>query len=324
MSGWPPPLPEPVGEAPEAALPEAAPESVAEAGEKNGQRKRRRRRGGKRDDKATAEDPAAVAASDPDGEVGPLAAADDSAAAATELPAQETIAFPATDASADGQAPLAGMEQESPDKQAGAEDAGQPASDEDDPDRPRRRGRRGGRRRRKTDDDAAPAEAAASEAPAALPEQPAETPSRTYRGPTPANPFAGQGFDVFEAMEQAEERRAADAALMATQPAPEAAPETVPEAPPREDQPVTPGAPAELADATEAETATRYVGPLPTGVHYDPSIAGPAAPPAEAGQADALTTDLPETRTATIQIVAPILIGATESAGERKRGWWRR
>jgi ribonuclease E len=67
---------------------------------------------------------------------------------------------------------------------------------DDDP-RNRRRGRRGGRRRRRDSDDGelSPLAEPGAEQPDLLP---------IYAGPTPANPFGGQGFDIFDVLEQAE------------------------------------------------------------------------------------------------------------------------
>jgi ribonuclease E len=74
-----------------------------------------------------------------------------------------------------------------------------------------KRGRRGGRRRRKPGEEEAEAPSPAVE--------PAAPSFPVYVGPTPADPFALVGMDIFEAIEQAELRPAA-----AHQPEPEAGP----------------------------------------------------------------------------------------------------
>ena len=311
----------------------AQPVEAAEAMDKNGQRRRRRRRG-KRDDKAatdtiTAETAGEAGTETPIGTVPGAEAAEQPAA-----PSQEAMAFLEPGALSEGGIPTdAGEPEAAPadavvaGQDASGPDAGQPAAEDDDPDRPRRRGRRGGRRRRKSDEDAAPAEAAGTATPPPPAEQDPAQAARSYRGPTPADPFAGQGFDVFEAMEQAEERRAADAALMATQPAEEAAPGEGQAGPldgvedSRETQPeYTPEShdkePSPVATAGNGQAAPDP-GPVPTGVHYDPSIAGPAAPPAEAAP-------VPPSAPPSAAVIVPILIGAIEADGQRKRGWWKR
>jgi ribonuclease E len=67
---------------------------------------------------------------------------------------------------------------------------------DDDP-RGRRRGRRGGRRRRREagEGELSPVAELGAEQPEILPH---------YSGPTPANPFGGQAFDIFDVLEQAE------------------------------------------------------------------------------------------------------------------------
>jgi len=76
----------------------------------------------------------------------------------------------------------------------GVPEHGEPAGEDD---ARRRRGRRGGRRRRRE-----PGEAEGS--PFAIPgvEQPDLPP--VYIGPTPANPFGGHAFDIFDVLEQVE------------------------------------------------------------------------------------------------------------------------
>jgi ribonuclease E len=183
-------------------------------------RRRRRRRGGRRED-GVPPAPGTDAADDK-----PVEAAQPQDAVAEEEGAA-TEAEPA---------PRAG--------------APEPGTDENGEPRRRRRGRRGGRRRRREDGSEAgptePAEAEADEAPATedLPEpasdviEDAPAPVSRWSGPTPADPFGGNTYSLFDAMEAAEvaaERAAMRPAAPPAQaePAPQPAPEpVVAEAPP--------------------------------------------------------------------------------------------
>src|SRR6202020_3111963 len=97
------------------------------------------------------------------------------------------------------------------------------AGTDDDP-RNRRRGRRGGRRRRREGDgELSPFAVPGAEQPELLP---------VYAGPTPADPFGGRAFDIFDVMDQVERQaeamppaRSATAAEIVNAGAPEPAPE---------------------------------------------------------------------------------------------------
>ena len=97
----------------------------------------------------------------------------------------------------------------------GVPEHSEPVSDED---ARRRRGRRGGRRRRREPGDG---EGSPFAAPGA--EQP-DLPA-VYIGPTPADPFGGQAFDIFDVLEQAEA-----SASVRQEPAVAAARQSLPEA----------------------------------------------------------------------------------------------
>ena len=185
------------------------PGETAEEREQRGKRRRRRRRGGGRRDEVTADD-----ASLPVLEA-PVAEAEvphefDAVLAVGEAVAEE---LPAGDG--DG----GGMDA------AVIADAAQA----EDSERAKRRGRRGGRRRRR-DGETGTAEDGAEDAPAAAAPAyaaPAYAPP-VYSGPTPADPFGGgAAFDIFDAIEQAEQQRALAAfapqvpAAAAVQPEPE-------------------------------------------------------------------------------------------------------
>jgi ribonuclease E len=150
-----------------------------------------------------------------------------------------------------------------------------PTPAEDDGRGNRRRGRRG-RSRRPRGDDTLPEVAAPG---AEQPDLPA------YAGPTPANPFGGQAFDIFDVLEQAEAQAAAAATPAAALPVviePEATPEPV-------------------ADTAPEPEATAMLPPEPEG----PAPANDAVPLEPATQ--------------------PVLLGMDDAPPtERKRGWWRR
>jgi ribonuclease E len=174
---------------------------------------------------------------------------------------------------------------EQPDIDAAALDAPPPV---------RSRRRRGGRRR--------PAEESVAPAPA-------ETPA-PYVGPTPADPFGGVTYDIFDMMEDE------PVAPPAPPPAPAAAAPATGEAPPT--------APAANAAAPIVEPL--IVEPLndeppflaPPPAAAEPAEAAPAAPAASVAEEPA-----PEAPPA--PVIQPIVIGAEEPpAAERKRGWWRR
>ncbi|HEY1411858.1 MAG TPA: hypothetical protein VGF36_06935, partial [Rhodopila sp.] len=171
-----------------------------------------------------------------------------------------------------------------------------------------------------------------------------------YAGPTPADPFGGRAFDIFDVMDQVE--RAAEA-----QPVPRAAPaEGVannalpePEATPPEPVAVAPAeheAPAGDGNAQEAAESERAIvaDPVaeaaaePVAPRPNPEIVNIAAPepmgeampangedqapvPANDTSAEIAHPEPPPPEPA----IKPILIGTGgEQPVERKRGWWRR
>jgi len=164
-------------------------------------------------------------------------------------------------------------------------------SDEDDA-RNRRRGRRGGRRRRREDEEALPALA---EPGAQQPELPP-----LYVGPTPANPFGGSTFDIFDALEQAEEQEK-------PAPAPTVTPLPIVAGPPPAVEPVDDIEPVPEA-TTPGEASTE-----PSAEALPISESSPPEPPAPANDRDAEPA------------VGPIVIGTEDTPPvEKKRGWWRR
>jgi ribonuclease E len=280
-------------------------------------RRRRRRRGNRRDEAQGEQDAAANGSAETGAEQAPSeqfpvgqtqtgqtqSEQADGAAVFTPEPANDV-------APAESTSPAEGT---APGTDAPSTDA---PSEEEDP-RNRRRGRRGGRRRRRDEGELSPYAEPGAEQPELLP---------AYAGPTPADPFGGRAFDIFDVMDQVE--RAHEAASI----------------------------PTTQAGRTEGEIVNRGA-PEPDSVahepvtHHDPAQDTPdsdtkpsAAVPDVSGQAEIVNTGAPEvavrsdTTEATVEeaavepepapaepAVKPILIGAgDEPPAERKRGWWRR
>jgi ribonuclease E len=177
--------------------------------------------------------------------------------------------------------------------------------------RARRRGRRGGRRRRQ---DGVDGEMPSHAEPGA--DQP-DLPSQIYTGPTPANPFGGHAFDIFDVLDRTEPEAAhaapaAEAPEPAVERSPEAAPAVMAEAEPPSDAdhalvdaPTEPMPPPEAADHPAPEPARE---PVFAPAHAEPVI-----------EAAASNTNEPE------PAVRPILIGESDAPiAQKKRGWWRR
>jgi ribonuclease E len=230
-------------------------------------RRRRRRRGGRRED-GPAPAPAAEAAS--------------------EAPAE---AAPPQDVADD--------EDDSTDPAAGAGPT-EPGTDENGEPRRRRRGRRGGRRRRREDggeagatgpataetDDMQASDDAAAPAPDVTEDAPA--PASRWSGPTPADPFGGNTYSLFDAMEAAE----VAAERAATRPA----------APPAQGEPAPPAAPEPMA-----------------------AEAPPAAPPEPTVQAAPPAPEPPAPEPPPAPVIQPILVGTQDDPdAPKRRGWWRR
>ncbi len=190
----------------------------------------------------------------------------------------------------------------------------------DDDGKGRRRGRRGGRRRRREGDELSPL----AEPGADQPELPP-----VYTGPTPANPFGGQVFDIFDVMDQVER----DAAARASTP-----PKPEPQAPAPVAAPVgawaqaeTPAVVAEpepvaaVAQPAEVAPVAAIGEPAPAApVAPEPVAAEPAAPEPVAPEPSAPEPAAAEPASAE-PLVKPIVIGQDVTApAERKRGWWRR
>ena len=213
---------------------------------------------------------------------------------------------------------------------------------EDDP-RNRRRGRRGGRRRRRDGE--------GEISPFAVPgaEQPELPP--VYAGPTPADPFGGGAFDIFDVMDQVERQaEAAPAGRVgafeeienAAGPEPESTPAEVepvpiaeagppahePESIPAEIEP-TPVAeadqtPAELEPAPEPEPP-KVVSDIQNATAPEPSPEPLTVAHAPVAPTPANDVAPPDEEPPPVPAILPILVGAgDEPPAEKKRGWWRR
>ena len=248
------------GEAGETGEATAEGGETAEEAERRRPRRRRRRRGGRREE--------------------PLAATSEPAVPGDAI-ASEVAGAEAVEAHIQGVPEHA--EAVGEDASPGSPGDARPQSGDGDR---LRRGRRGGRRRRP---DGADGEMPPHAAPGA--DQPDMSP--VYSGPTPANPFGGDGFDIFDVMDRAEAIAAA---------------------------PVRSAAPAEAAEAVAeplaepAPEATAMAGPL--AVEPETGVSEPPAP---------ATETVTDSRVEPEPLIKPIVIGADEApVAEKKRGWWRR
>ncbi len=264
---------------------------TAEETERRRKRRRRRRRGGRREDQHVSN--VAEMASNAV-EATPVAAdaSDVPAAGVVEPDSGEVV-------------PLVPQ----------AADAAAAAAEEEA--RGRRRGRRGGRRRRREDGELSPYAEPGAEQPELPP---------VYAGPTPADPFGGRAFDIFDVMDQVE-RAAANTPssrfVEAADTRPEhAAEEIVNASAPEPDavaaEPVAGEAAAPAVLATLAEVEIVNTGAADVAVEPVAALTGaPRAPDPEPVAAEPEPSPEP--------LVKPILIGAgVEAPVERKRGWWRR
>jgi ribonuclease E len=167
----------------------------------------------------------------------------------------------------------------------------------------RRRGRRGGRRRRHDGNGEMPPHAA----PGA--DQPDLPP--VYSGPTPANPFGGQTFDIFDVLEQAE---AATPVFAAAAPEVERAdpvilvdPEMATHDEPTHDEPTHEEPGPVLVEPEPVQVEPPRAEPEPVAAEPEPE---PAPAANDAAQAP---------------VIQPIVIGGEQDVVvEKKRGWWRR
>ena len=187
---------EPAGEQTE----EARAAAKGEAEEAERRRKRRRRRRGRREDTpgGSAEDENGDQNGESADTASPFGETDDAVVAA----GNDVTGTDTPPASADADTFYADtsvvVPTESGTTEAGATEpsATEETAETEDEARNRRRGRRGGRRRRREPDgEISPLGLPGAEQPDLLP---------VYTGPTPANPFGNQAFDIFDVIDQVE------------------------------------------------------------------------------------------------------------------------
>ncbi len=270
-----------------ASDPDAVPGETAEEGERRRKRRRRRRGRGRRDEAGAT--PLPNGAEQPDIHDPAFAAAPDettpqfTAPADSEAPnSVEPISVGPLSAGPLSAEPNAAEMPPSADTPPvpGHDEAGEAAAETEAEHAPKRR--RGGRRRKPRAEDA--------ESPA-LPlngAEPTYAPApyvSAYVGPTPADPFSAGHLDIFDVLDQHENRHVQTAVA----------------------QPYAPVPPAPMAPA-----------PVPH------SVAPPAdIPPAAVAEAAAPAPAEEPEGPASAPVIQPVLVGAAEPA-ERKRGWWRR
>ena len=280
----------------------------ADSAERRG-RRRRRRRGGRREEGAmasTSVDTGAELSDDgsSEKETGESEAVDD-----------ETVSVPS---------------------EAAAETA--PAVDPEEGER-RRRGRRGGRRRRRDGSDAessapassddesyvqpaapmAPTYTAPAYAPAAY-TPPTYAPQAyaapTYEGPTPANPFGGaSAFDIFDAIEQAEEQR-----LTQRKPVPQSAAELTREPEPAPEPEIASEPMMSPAEVVSSMAAAPVAEPAPAPAPQPVLQRAPEPAPQSVLQ----QAPEPVVEAVAGPVIQPTLISGEAEPVDKKRGWWRR
>ena len=295
-----------------AADPGAVPGETAEEADNRRRKRRRRRRGGRREDAPSTPgvDPASL--DQPD--ISPVLTS-------------PVIAETAEPASAGAEPSPA--EEGAPEEAVTSEAAASEMAGEDDG-RGRRRGRRGGRRRRREpgEGDSAVAESGGDE-PSSF-DAPASAPAYTYNGPTPADPFGGQVFDIFDIMDEpASPPAPAPTPVAEHVPAPEIAAAEATPAPMAED-PVTIVHAEPVADHHfEPEPVHHFEAgaippdePEPIQIAEAPPAVLDEEPPLANGHA-VLPVPEPEPAPINTAVPPPVLIGSTP-ATEKKRGWWRR
>ncbi len=279
----------------------AAAPVAAEAGEtaEAGAKRRRRRRGRKRDEGGeTAADDATGDIQAGDGEAGVVEAGVVDAGPELMI---GTAAGGLSEAPEMGLAVLGAQPEAVAIVPTEAASMSTEAGDEEAP-KGRRRGRRGGRRKPREEDGLAEP---AVEAPVA------------YSGPTPADPFAGQGFDVFDVIEQAEQREA----MLARMPAPSPGAEPVSDARSQ----TMPMAPAEAAPVAESPAPAHHPASVAEveASYADPLAAEAARGEAPAPEEDEVIEEPVAEAPAPRPELQPMLIGDLPQT-EKKRGWWRR
>ena len=149
-----------------------------------------------------------------------------------------------------------------------------------------------------------------------------------YSGPTPADPFGGHTFDIFDVLEQAEDvtphvaaanavvEPAVTSVSVTTEPEPARAAASEVAAP--EPEPASAIVLAE-PEPTQAEAAGPEPAPAIVLAEPEPTPAAPEPLPPEPEPVVAANDIAPE------PTIKPIIIGGEQDVVlEKKRGWWRR
>ncbi len=327
------------------------PGETVEEGEQRSKRRRRRRRGGRRED--GTEDVAAASTSAVETNSEPATAVEPEASPAemaspSEIPAADQADTPAAEHADAPMVESAVMEAltaapTEDDAPAVAEAAAPETADAaaDEAERTKRRGRRGGRRRRRepgeADAAASTSEAAPAEPGIAASVVPAYV-TPAYAGPTPANPFGGSSaFDIFDAIEQAEQERALAATMSPRRtvepvaPEPAGAEPSVSEAPvpPEQDEPepVIAEPVALVAETVSLADPDPIAEPPVQQAPAEPEPTPEPVPMSEQPvheQPQAEPDVEPASQPFVAPLIAPTLIDGTASPAEKRRGWWRR
>ncbi len=311
------------------------PGETAEEGEQRSGRRRRRRRGGRREDgvdgaAAASAGAATEAHGEPNGSLVPPPEAGGHPAEGFAAHVPETVPgdnIPAADMAAPPADEVAALSASEPVETSASETAEAEAAEDagDDAERGKRRGRRGGRRRRRDPGDvqAPPLAADPAQADAGVPERVAPA----YAGPTPANPFGGgTAFDIFDAIEQAEQERAlATTAAARRPPEPTASFLAAEDGPAAEPEPVI-AEPVAMAPETvslgEPDPAIDSIAAEPGRDALPDTVPIPAS---RAAEPVAETTDAePAPEPVGGPLIIPTLIDGNASPAEKRRGWWRR
>ena len=140
-----------------------------------------------------------------------------------------------------------------------------------------------------------------------------------YSGPTPANPFGGNTFDIFDVMEQADQ----ESSRIAAEPVAATEPPSTPALILNEPEPTEAlSADAAQAPVIEPSSPAQWGEPEPTG--DEPTTVESASTQAqipEPPEPEPVAANDPEPEPA----VKPIVIGSAQDVVvEKKRGWWRR
>ncbi len=252
----------------------ATAESEAAEAER-GRRRRRRRRGGRNQDGS------------PDATALELGEQPDVTDAAFPVLANGTMAVPMQNTTRPPE-----LQRDAEPAETGGTESARPESARGESGRDRPRRRRGGRRNRAAGPDEAANVAVEDEEKTEFVRDPAPMSAAfSYSGPTPADPFANGGGDIFDVLEQAEEARHNEAAVSAN------------------------------ATRENEDTAPPPRAALPVRVHKIVEAPVPLPGPSPS----VVTTPALQVVEAVVgPVIQPVLLNDTPADSDRKKGWWRR